>query len=455
MAYTAFMPETRDVHADSPQDQFIPVRKSDLLHALTAQGVLGPDADKFRHLVRLLGSVFHYSYFAQLERLREDYFYFNPELDPHAHFGYAALELSYGELVRDFVEVLRSANFIEVPQAEIERAHRDNALIRVELRIPVDEFREVRFFRRGRTYERVELRHEWLPWRKREVEIEVFDDVVLFAAMKPHDGPPPEKKGKGKRNRHRPAKTRPGAVLLKYFRHIPSADLNALYPHVQVVMGWKDMLMMAVPAVFGGVPIVLKLFPTVTVLFLVLGFYLGVSGTVQDNDLKQALGAVSAIVALGAFMFRQWTKYHRMTLQHQKELTDHVYFRNMNNNAGIFDYVIGAAEEQECREALLAYYFLYTADEAPNAAVLGRRIESWLKETFGANVRFEVEDAIGKLERFDLLKRHGETLSVVPLDDALALLDKAWDDFFRYQKPPAPPRPVPEQAQLFRTGGGA
>lgn len=453
MAYHASRPEIRDVRADSSdqRDQFIPVRKSDLLHALTAQGVLGPDAEKFRHLFRLLGSVLHYGYFDQLERLREGYFYFNPELDPHVHFGHDALEQAYGELVRDFAEVLRSANFVEISQPEIERAHRECALIQVELHTPVDEFREVRFFRRGRQHEHVEIRSTWLPWRKKEIEIEVLNDVVLFAAMKPHDGPPPEKKAK--RNRHRPTKTRPGAVLIKYFRNIPNADLNALYPNVQVVMGWKDMLIMAVPALFGGVPIVLKLFPTLTVLFLVLGFYLGVSGTVQDNDLKQALGALSAIVALGAFLFRQWTKYHRRTLQHQKELTDHVYFRNINNNAGIFDYVIGAAEEQECKEALLAYYFLHTADEVPTPAVLGRRIESWLKETFGAQVSFEVEDALEKLERFQLLRRKGEFLSVLPLDDALARLDMLWDGFFRFDK--APPRPAPEQVQLFRRNGGS
>ena len=443
------------MRAESPEqrDQFIPVRKTDLLNALTAQGVLGPDAEKFRHLCRLLGSVFHYNYFDQLERLREAYFYFSPELDPQVHFDQGALERAYGELVRDFVEVLRGANFVAVSQAEIERAHRESALIRVELHTPVEEFREVTFFRRGRHHERVEIRDSWLPWRKKEVEIEVFDDVVLFAAMKPHDGPPkPKPKPKTKRNRYRPSKTRPGAVLITYFRHIPSADLNAIYPNVQVVMGWKDVLIMAVPALFGGVPIVLKLLPTLTVLFIVLGFYLGVSGTVQDDDMKQALGAISGVVALGAFLFRQWTKYHRRTLQHQKELTDHVYFRNINNNAGTFDYVIGAAEDQECKEALLAYYFLHTADEAPNQTVLGRRIESWLQDNFGARVNFEVGDALKKLERFNLLQRDGERLSVPPLDEALGLLDKAWDDFFRFERKPAPPRPAPEQVSLFRAG---
>jgi hypothetical protein len=441
-----------DVHAESSdeRDQFIPVRKTDILNVLTAQGTLGTEADKFQHLCRLLGSVFHYGYFDQLERLREAYFYFNPELDPHVRFDAAALERAYGELVQDFVAVLHRANFVEVSQAEIERAHRENALVRVELHTPVEEFREVRFFRRGRHKERVEIPSTWLPWRKTEQEIEVFDDLVLFVAMKPHDGPPPPKPA---RRRHGPGKTRPGAVLIKYFRHIPSADLNALYPHVQVVMGWKDMLIMAVPALLGGVPIVLKLFPTMAVLFLVLGFYLGVSGTVQDNDLKQALGALSGIVALGAFLFRQWTKYHRRSLQHQKELTDNVYFRNINNNAGIFDYVIGAAEDQECKEAFLAYYVLHTAKEPLTQGVLDRRIESWLQESFGVELNFEVEDALTKLDGLKLLQRRGDRLSVLPLDDALGRLDSIWDDFFRFERAVPAPRPAPEQFALFRANG--
>ena len=58
---------------------------------------------------------------------------------------------------------------------------------------------------------------------------------------------------------------------------------------------------------------------------------------------------------------RQWLKYQRQSLMYQKELTDNIYFRNVNNNAGIFDSIIGAAEEQECKEAFLAYYFLSAA----------------------------------------------------------------------------------------------
>ena len=40
-------------------------------------------------------------------------------------------------------------------------------------------------------------------------------------------------------------------------------------------MGLRDRLMLGVPALIGGVPILLKLASTLTVLFLVAGFYLG------------------------------------------------------------------------------------------------------------------------------------------------------------------------------------
>src|SRR5262249_58029589 len=98
-----------------------------------------------------------------------------------------------------------------------------------------------------------------------------YDDVVLFVAMKP------EAEIRSKRDRRRLSRRgiRPGSVLIKYFRNIPSADLNALYPDVQIVMSMLDKLMLGVPALAGGIPILLNLWSTLTVLSLVICFYLG------------------------------------------------------------------------------------------------------------------------------------------------------------------------------------
>ena len=85
------------------------------------------------------------------------------------------------------------------------------------------------------------------------------------------------------------------------------------------------------------------------------------------RQLKSALAAVSGLIALGGFIMRQWVKYQRQSLKYQKELTDNVYYRNVNNNAGIFDTLIGEAEEQECKEAFLAYHFLLAAPRSQDA----------------------------------------------------------------------------------------
>ena len=429
---------TGNGHDTTPEgrDQFIPVRKSDILDALVENGQLGDDALKaqFRQVCRMLGAVYHYEYFERLEVLRRDYYYFNPELDRHARIKIDNVERAYGELITSFTAVLKGANFVEVSHEEIERAHRESVLVNVNLKTPVDEFREVRFFRRGHHQETFELR-KWFGLRRQKINAVVYDDVILLVATNPEAEPNAKKR---KKKRAALGKIRPGCVLLKYFRNIASADLNALYPNVKIVMSLFDKLFFSVPALAGGVPILLKLASTITVLFLVAGFYLGVAGAVQDDQMKSALAALSGLVALGGFLMQQWVKYQRQSLKYQKELTDNVYFRNINNNAGIFDYIIGAAEEQECKEAFLAYYFLSTSPTPLTEDELDQRIEKWLSDKFSIDIDFEVDDALAKLDRLELLRRDGDRLSVPPPADALVRLDYHWDNYFQYNVPSQP-----------------
>jgi hypothetical protein len=165
-------------------------------------------------------------------------------------------------------------------------------------------------------------------------------------------------------------------------------------------MSTFDKLALGLPALAGGVPIALSLTSTLTVLFLVVGFYLGVVGVVEDDDVKKAFAAMTGLAALGGFVMRQWMNYQRRSLKYQKVLTDNIYFHNINNNAGIFDAVIGAAEDQECKEAFV-------------------------------QVEFAVDEALAKLDRLGVLIRTGDRLAVPTLDGALARLDCVWSDFFR------------------------
>ena len=222
----------------------------------------------------------------------------------------------------------------------------------------------------------------------------------------------------------------PGSVLLKYFRNIACGDLYALFPNARVVMTNFDKAFLGVPAIAGGIPILIKLYATISVLFVVAGIYFGGSGSVADADMKAALAALMGIVALGGFAVRQWLKYQHQTLKYHMELTENIYFRNVNNNAGIFDYLIATAEDQETKEAAIAYHFIRKAEAAPTATEIARRVETWLADNFAVNVDFKIADALETLNRFGLVRNEGEQLFVPPLEPAIAQLHQVWNNFF-------------------------
>lgn len=418
-----------DAAAPEQFDRVIRLRKADLIGGLVADGRLdGAGEASFRDLARRLGAVFHYQYFEELDRLREVYFHFDPELDPQACGPAPDLEAAYRTLCDEFVRVLTEANFVEIPRAEMMQAFAEHARVRVKIKAPVEDYRDVRMFRRGHHTETIEI-PLWFGLRKRKLDVLVYDDVVLMVATRPGNVTPSEARRLARSRGHR-QKIRSGAVLFKFFRHVARGDLEALFPNARVVMTLFNQLSLGVPALVGGVPILMKLASTLTVLFIVAGFYLGLSGKIRDNDEAQALAALSGLFALCSFLLRQWGNFHRQSLIHQKHLTDNVYYRNVNNNTGIFSYLIGEAEDQDWKEALLAYHGLLTAPAPLARGALKARVEELLTRRFGISADFAIDAALARLKGLDLVSESGELFSALPLSDALSRLGDEWQAFF-------------------------
>jgi hypothetical protein len=419
-----------DPAAPEQRDRVIPLRKSAVIAGLLAEGRLDQAGQaSFRQLARMLGAIFHYQYFEELDRLRDSYFQFDPEINPQASGPARDFEAAYRSLSEEFVRVLSDANFVEIAHDEITRAFAERARVRVKIKAPIEDYRDVRMFRRGHHTETIEI-PIWFGLRRRELKVVVYDDVVMMVATKPDGLTPADARKALASGRHDGQKVRGGAVLFKYFRHIARADLKALFPNVRVVMSLFDQLALGVPALVGGVPILIKLASTMTVLFVVAGFYLGVAGTIHDKDTEQALAALSGLFALGAFLLRQWGNFHRQSLIHQKQLTDNIYYRNVNNNSGIFTYIVGEAEDQDWKEALLAYYCLLTTQEPATREALDARVEALLSDVFGVSVDFEIDESLARLKRLELLNETDGRFSVLPLADALARLEQEWNKFF-------------------------
>ncbi len=113
----------RETAAPVQRDRFIPLRKSDIVARLVAGGPRddSQQAD-LRRLAHALAAIFHHRYFDELDRLREAYFHFDPEVSPTAFRPASDLDPAYRILSDEFVRVLTEANFLEIPHDEIIRA---------------------------------------------------------------------------------------------------------------------------------------------------------------------------------------------------------------------------------------------------------------------------------------------------------------------------------------------
>ena len=299
--------------------------------------------------------------------------------------------------------------------------------MRVQVRAPLDDYHLVQFHERGRHIEKIDVR-KWFGLRRNMIDAIVFDNVVLVVAVKSLE----EIASKRQRKRLEASDFKPGTILIKCFRNITASDLYMLLPRVRVVMSVTDRLTIGVPAVAGAVPLLANLLPALTVLSLVASYYLGLVPAVDSDTMVKSFGALTGIAAVVGFILTQRMKYQKRSLQYQKEISDHFYFRNVSNNSGIFDSLVSSAEDQEFKEAALAYFFLLMADAPLTQKDLDDRIEDWLTAKYQLNLDFEVEDALAKLERLELLQRSGQGLTVPPLKQALVKLDGIWDNFFPY-----------------------
>lgn len=406
------MDQTQPQTPSFQPDRYMPIRKAEIIDRLAAEADDTGRADLLE-LARRLGLLFHIEYFAKREALKELYIPFNPDQpgeDPLT-VDRAALDVFSATLH----DTLLAANFTPLDQAELDAAEASSVQIKAKIRIPKEDYDTIRVYGRGRSVEQVPVK-TLLGLRTRMVDAVVYDHVVFTATIKED---PKRKPG--------PANPlRPGAVYLKLFRDIPREDLNTLFPNARVVMKLKDKLMLGVPALVGGVPLLLNLLPAITVIFAVAAAYFGTEGAIEDDKMKQAIAAVSGLVALGGFLMRQWVKYERQSLKYAKQVSDNVYFRNINSNAGFFDFVVGASEESEVKEALLAYVFLSRSDAPLTLDALDKQIEDWLTKTFGVQVDFDEQDALDKLERIGLVQEKPDGLVAIPMDKALARTRQAF-----------------------------
>lgn len=412
------------------QTQFIPILKSDLIATLAEQGLTRDQVSSFHTLCTFLGSYFHHDFYDELTELKDIYAWFSPTGQRPSRRETMTGDAAFARLSSIFDGVMTRANFLELPPNQVQALGGEHPLLDVKTRTPMEAYESIRIFYRGTHPEKVS-RPTTLGLSTEEIELETFDDVVVFVRFKQTTG---ERRKLRRGKTELPGGAKPGSLLIKSFRNISRAELPMLLPDVKVVMSRKDALLLGGPALLGGVPVALNIIPALSMVLVVIGAYLGFEGEVTQDKLMKAVGALSVLIGAGAFMFRQYSSYSFRKLKYQKRLADNIYFKNVNNDIGVFETLISAAEEQETKEVILAYHALLTTGPAAHSGELDRRIEHDLKAGFGVNADFEVSDALRKLEGLGFLTQKDGKIAVVPMPEALGRLDTLWDRLYDFSK---------------------
>jgi len=410
-------------------ENFIPFRRADLAAFLADEGRLAEgDAERFASLVRLVSALYHHEFHERLERLSDGFAPFDPDADTRAVKEVPAEEREEGlkDLVRELEEVLVRANYERVSEADIERALAAKSLIDLDLTVDFDDFSEMLLFRRGARRRKVMVKRG-LPLLKKLVpfEMTVFDRVVLLLRYRDAE----YFRGRG----HDPEKLpfEPGRLYVQLFKDIPRADLEFLFPNMRAGLDLRQKLFIMIPAVGAGIPVIVKVALTIGAVFGAVAVFLGLRDDPDGREMAAAVVGLTALGALGAYLFKQYAKYRSTLTRFLKGMTEQLFFKNLDSNAGVFRTVIDEAEEEEGKEAMLAYYHLLVGGEA-TAEDLDARIETWFEEKLGTELDFEVDDALGKLERLGIVESADGNHRAKPLDESLRIVDGIWDGLYAF-----------------------
>jgi hypothetical protein len=393
-------------------EHFIPFRKTDFV-ALCAADLPADERESFLDFAKTLASLLHHRFHARIEALKEAYHPFNPQADTRTVGVLSEAERveAHRRLEEELVELARAANFIQIEANELDRAFTEHSLLKVRLFVNRAVVDKILFFRRGES-KLTKQEPIWYGLRKRTVEFTNYARVLVYVTFK-------DAARLGDVNLKR-LPFRPGSTVIKLFQNVPRDDLEMVFPNVQVRMRGIDKVLIGVPALISGiVVIVTKLLTTLGLLLLLLAFWIGIRSQPVTLNQTAMVSIGLGLVAVGAYLVRQVTNFKNRKILFMKALSENLYFRNLDNDAGVFHHLLDAAEEAEVIETVLAYHFLRTAPHAMTAAELDHRIEEWFAQKWNARFDYEIEDGLRKLRELGLLSEEADgRMSAVPLEKA-------------------------------------
>jgi Protein of unknown function (DUF3754) len=207
-----------------------------------------------------------------------------------------------------------------------------------------------------------------------------------------------------------PATVSSDNVYLKLFKNLPRSDVEMVFPNTKIRFRLFDKIKFGVTA-SGG-----------------LGA--GAVGTATKIAVaSNPYTLLAAVAGLGGIAIRQASNFINQRNRYMFVLAQNLYFHAMADNRGVMTLMADQAAEEDVKEEMLLYGVLAKEQvKISDLRQVDEAIEGYLKDAFGIDVDFDVEDALGRLLADGVVTQLPDgTLQTLPPQQAALQIDKLWD----------------------------
>jgi hypothetical protein len=414
--------------AQRKTERFLPVTRFALIERLT-RTELWPagQAQRARRFFRYLDYWRRQQYTAVLGELERDYEPFSPDTDLLLTRAFTAEEKKAMQrrAVDGIEKLLGQANYVRVDPANVQIIMTQDSHYGLDLHVDLDAFEELALYYRGASTRKDQRRTLRKFMRKEEFDVPIFQRLFLLFKLKPFERRVADLMSREKLSRSAaekrvkkmrallPAQVSDENIYIKLFKNMPRSDLEMVFPNTQVRFRLMDKLKLGLT---GGAGLGMGIFSAAGKLALAF---------------TNPVAAAGAVAGLSGIAFRQAMNFVNQRQRYMVVMAQNLYFHSLADNRGVMIKLADRAAEEDVKEEILLYAVLAKEvvyrHELP---AVDRAVENYLREAFGVDVDFDLEDALARLKADGLVneQQDGRLVALGPADATLHI-DALWDGY--------------------------
>jgi hypothetical protein len=387
------------------RERTVPLRVSDLNRMLLGDPHLDvAERAGWARVAQRVATIFHHEFHGQLLELKDRYAPLDPDSDCVNLPGYTRKLVE--ETDEDFLTLLEAmlvrANYRMLDVETLKSAVAAPNEMGLNYVPDFDLFEHLTVYVRGDAKISRNVRTFRSKFRKETIVHDGYQRLVVALKFRP--------------GKHLGEYARSDVLYLRMFKDVPNVDMEMHLPEqaTKVRMRLLDKAQVASPLAISIPSLAWK---------VMFGSVL-----LATTDIAAAAALIGAPISAGLNSF---FGFQRAKQRHLHRMIRHLYYLTLANNASVITRIIDSAEEEETKEALLAYFVLWRGAKDPlpwDQPRLDMRVEALLRERAGVAVDFEIGDALQKLHHLGLVtcdpRGH---LHALPLVEALQHLEKPCD----------------------------